>query len=324
MSSTTRSRRPFVPSTLVLLAALAAPATAETGRVDREYHESFEVRSGDRLVLRHGDGDVRIAPWDRDELEVEVVYHAEYSEGGLGISGERDFEVDFRRTGRDVRVSGRELGGGGIRLGWSSMKVLEHLYTVRAPAWLELDLRGEDGDVEIDDWTGPTAVRLEDGDLRLDRFAGRLEAVLEDGDISLRDCRLEDSRFDLADGDVALDGVEGDFRLVTADGDVTARRLTPGRASVRTDDGDVALELLPTEELDLEVRTRDGDAELELAAGLSARFEVTTDDGRIRIGLPGSTDLRETEHEVHGSLGGGDGRIVVRTDDGTVALRSGG
>jgi len=318
-------RRPcatLVLSLAVLLGGGAA-ARAASGTVDRELDESFDVEPGDRLVLRHEDGDVRISPWDRDVLEVHVVYRADYSEGGLGMSSERDFTVDFERRGRDIRVTGREIGGGGVRIGWSTMKVHEHLYTVRAPAWLELELRGEDGDVEVADWTGSTDARLEDGDLTVEGYTGALEAVLEDGDLTLRDCRLQGSRFELEDGDVDLARVGGDFRLTTVDGDVTARGLSPHRVSIQSQDGDVDLQILPVEPLDLEVRTADGDARLELGDGVSARFEVATADGVVRVDLPPATELGEHAHGATGSLGEGAGRILVRTEDGAVSLHGG-
>lgn len=318
-------RRWLLPPALFLAALLAAApaARAKTGTVDRELDESFDVVPGDRLVLRHGDGEVRISPWDRDVLEVHVVYRADYSEGGLAVSSERDFEVDFERSGREVRVTGRELGGDGLRIGWSTMNVHQHLYTVRAPAWLELEVLGDDGDVRLADWTGPSRLRLEDGDVLVERFAGILEVVLEDGDLTLRDSRLDGSRLDLEDGDVDLQAVAGQFRLTTVDGDVTARSLSPLQVFVQSEDGDVDLGVVPTEGLDLEVRTADGDVRLELAAGVSARFEVETRHGDVRTDLPAALDLEEAEHAAGGRLAGGDGRIYVRTEDGVVSLRSG-
>lgn len=310
---------------MLCLAALLAgplPAAARSGTVDRELHESFDVARGDRLVLSHGDGEVRISPWDGDVLEVRVAYHADYSEGGLAVTAERDFTVDFERSGREVRVTGRETGGDGLRIGWSSMNVSRHLYTVRAPAWLELELRGDDGDVRIADWTGRTSVRLEDGDLTVERFTGALEVVLEDGDLTLRDGRLQGSRLELEDGDVLLQGVAGELRLTTADGDVVARSLSPTGAFVQSRDGDVDLGVLPTEALDLEVRTADGGVRVELEAGVSARFRVESRDGAVRVDLPEALDLEETDRAVGGSLGSGDGRILVRTEDGSVSLRS--
>ncbi|MEZ5332423.1 MAG: DUF4097 family beta strand repeat-containing protein [Thermoanaerobaculia bacterium] len=308
---------------LLIALAAAAPAVAESGTVDREFHESFAVEPGDRLVLRHEDGDVRIVPWDRPELDVEVVYHAEYSEGGLGVSSERDFQVDFRRSGNEIRVTGRELGGG-FRIGWNTLHVFEHVYTVRAPAWLALELRGDDGDVEIADWTGDTDIRLDDGDVTIERFDGTLAVALADGDLTLRDSALTESRLDLEDGDVELSGVEGGFRLLTEDGDVTAWALSPRGVYLQTADGDLDLEIGPTADVDLEVRTQDGHAELALATALSAGFEVTTDDGTVRLDTPAATDVREEHGQASGVLGSGAGRILVRTRDGRVTLRTAG
>jgi hypothetical protein len=56
---------------------LARPLAAED--IGRNYHETFEVERGMKLALEHGDGDVEIAPWDEDTLEVDLRYRARAS-----------------------------------------------------------------------------------------------------------------------------------------------------------------------------------------------------------------------------------------------------
>ncbi len=320
---------------LAALPCLLLAATVEGEEIDRNFERSFEVAEGDRLQLVHGDGDVTITPWERDTLEVRVRYHAEFRSVGFGTRP--DFDVDFRRSGDTIRVVGRERGHSGI--GFFSSREYEHLYTVRAPAYLRLDLDGDDGDVEIGGWRGEVSVRaddgdlsladlrvgrleirLEDGDTEIDGFEGELDLSADDGDVRISDALLRGSRISLEDGDLEADRCEGSVRVRSDDGDVVLAGLRAGAVDVTTADGDIDLELLPSEGLDLSVRTDDGRVSVDLAEGVSATFSITTADGHIRLTLPGATELEEDRRRASGRVGDGRGRIRIRSGDGPVSL----
>lgn len=320
---------------LALLPLLPTAAAAE--RVERDYDETFDVAPGARLDLRHGDGDVRIEPWERDAVQIVVRYRADV--GGVGMSSRRDFEVEFRQTGDTIRVIGHEPSVSGI--GFFHHRQYEYVYSIKAPAWLELQLEGEDGDVEISGWRGRIEGRFEDGDVRLsDVKASRVELELEDGDltidgieavldlesedglIEIEDCRTASARIRTQDGDVILRRCEGSFEIGGDDGEVIARALRASRLDVRTSDGDVELELLASADLDLTLGTEDGNIELRLADGTSADVDVRTGDGRIRLDLA-DADLSRSRRRVSGKLGAGGGRIRISTDDGDITLSGG-
>lgn len=322
---------------LVAVLILAAPM-AFAKEIERDFHRSFEVGRGDRLHLAHGDGDVVIEPWERDVLDVEVRFHAEYTRIGLG--GEVDFDVDFRQSGSTVHVVGRESG-------WASIgffRYLEHeyCYTVRAPSYLLLDLTGDDGDVEIRDWEGDVAIhvedgdvdlagirsarvelRIDDGDVMIEGLEGRLTVEGEDGELRLSDCSLTESRIQLDDGDVLLSRCEGGVRIDVEDGDVVLERFLAHRLEVESDDGDVDLDLMRSGDLDVLVRTADGDVDVALERGSSAAFTIDTGDGSIQVDLPEAEDLSRRRGRASGRVGGGAGKLHVTTDDGRVVLHEG-
>ena len=120
--------------------ALASGLTAE--EIKRDFHESFDVSQGARLRLRHGDGDVDIRPWDKNVLDIEVHYHADISSFGLGRRRHPDFTVDFSQRGDQISVVGRRTGHGGFQIGFFSSRRYEYTYTIRGPAYLELELEG--------------------------------------------------------------------------------------------------------------------------------------------------------------------------------------
>jgi len=304
--------------------------------ISKDYHESFMVSEGTTLHLTFGDGDVTITPWDKNVLDIKVKYRAKVK--SIGVGGNRDFEVEFRESGNDIYVTGREFHS--ISFGILSSRHYEYRYTIRAPRYLILDLRGEDGDVEIEDWAGEIECKMDDGDLQLRhivaphidiRFAdgnisiedleGELEIMGDDGNISIENCKTPQASIELEDGNVIIRDSGGNFKIATDDGNVKMFRTHVKQMDIHTEDGRVDLDLVKSRDIDLTIRTIDGNVTVDLEAGISASFSIDTNDGRIRTALSRATIIQKNHHTVTGKLYGGEGQIRISTMDGNVTLR---
>lgn len=330
-----RTMRTSLIVALALVAGwLVEPLAAE--EISRDYHETFEVEPGMSLVLEHGDGDVEISPWSGDTLEVDVRYRAHAS--NVGWSKSTEFEVEFRQDGDTISVVAHEPKR--INVGISSYRENEYRFTIKAPSYLELHLEGEDGDVRIDDWNSSirmkledgdvemsnidaprTEIILEDGDLEVDGIRGDIEVNVEDGDVEIFDCQTEHGRIRGEDGDITIDRCQGSFEIVVSDGDAYLTEMVAREMDIRSGDGTVKMSLLPSDGLEVKVRASDGDVVMELGDGVSAEFELETGDGEIRLMAADVRDLQQDRRRTTGQIGGGDGSIYVRTDDGSVTLR---
>lgn len=336
-------RRSAVAGVVAALACFhggAGASVAQAKEISRFYDESFTVEPGAILRLEHGDGDVTVTPWDRNEIHVFVRYEADISRIGWG--SDPDFRVEFRQDDNLVRVVGKEDGshvrGGGLIVMHAS-RVKEYSYVIRVPTWIELECRGEDGNVSVEGlkdgvvhWRlddgdlelrdmqpSDTRLRVEDGDVFLASFEGPVVLEVEDGDISLLDCRSSHARIVGADGKMTLRQCTGDFSIRLEDGDLRGRQLTTGSLDVRSQDGDVELEILPNVPLDVDIETDDGDVVLHLADGVSAEYLAATEDGRVRVELE-ARDQDVGRHRAYGVLADGQGQIRIRTQDGGVRL----
>ena len=317
-----------------VLVFLCAPSAAKL--IDKDFHETFDVQEGVRLDLRHGDGDVIVAPWDKDVIGVEVRYRARMTEVGFG--GEPDFDVEFRQSENVVHVSGREISDSGLVI-FRSITEYEYTYTISAPSYVTLELDGDDGDVEISGWradidctiddgdvdlcdivNGRTRINYEDGDIRIDGLEGELLLYGDDGDVQLTGCRTPRAKFDLEDGDVIATHCEGDIAIDIDDGDVFLILESGGSVRVRGQDGDVRVELA-SGAVDVDVAVDDGDVMIALPKDGSFSFLVTMDDGGVKIDLEGVDELERDEHLVSGRVRGGEGQVRVRTADGNVVLK---
>jgi Toastrack DUF4097 len=312
--------------------------TAAEG-INKNFHQSFPVKSGDSLSLRFGDGNVTITPWDKDILDVTVRYRADIDLVGIKLGGRQTFDVEFRQSADTVYVTGKEPSGTAI--GFYNERVYEYIYEVHAPRTLRLGLEGDDGDVTIDDWAagidiqvddgnvhlkdiagGRAAVRGEDGDVKIEKLSGDLEVTLDDGDLTLVGCDLRSCRVKSEDGDVTALQSGGTFDITTDDGNVVLEGTEAQGLNISTADGDIEADLLAGPRLDGELRTDGGDIGVDFEKGLPVSFEAIADDAdSIHVDSENMENYREDRRSKSGSINGGMGRLKVLTADGDVTIR---
>lgn len=313
--------------------------TALAKEINKDFHQSFDVKKGDSLRLRHGDGDVRLTPWDKDIIDVKVRYRADIDAVGIRLGSKDDFNVEFRQTGNTVYVTGKEKSRGTI--GFYNKKQYEYVYEIHSPDYIQLDLDGDDGDVDIQNWAGEidcriddgnitlrnisgekTTIRGEDGDIEIENLTGDLMIEVDDGDVFLNTCSMPHCRLEAEDGDITISEAKGSFDITVDDGNVTMRQITARGLIMRSEDGDIDLDLLATETLDADIRTDDGDVTIDLEKGFSLSFHISADDvDYIRIDLDDIENYREDRVSKSGRIRGGNGRLKIRTADGDITIK---
>lgn len=333
--------RKTMPIVLILILSvfIILPGTASAKEINRDYHQSFAVKQGDTLRLRHGDGDVRLIRWDEDAIDVKVRYRADVDAVGIRLGSKDDFVVEFRQTGDTVTVTGRETSRGTI--GFYNKKRYEYIYEIHSPDYIRLDLDGDDGDVEIHDWSAEincriddgdiklqnirgnrTTIRAEDGDIDIDGLTGDLTIRLDDGDIRLDASDMPRCLIEGNDGDIDINESKGSFDITVDDGNVSMKRIAAAGLLMRAEDGNIDLELLAEGTLDADIRTDDGDVHIGLERGFSLSFLASADDADyIRVQLQDIANYREDENYKSGSIGGGNGRLKIQTADGDITIR---
>jgi len=321
---------------ITLLAGSALlPALAFGGNLDKSFSKQFEAPPGTVLHVDHGDGDLVITPWDQPTIDVQVVYRGETKSVGFGKDG--DFTVEFSQEGNQVRVTGKETSGSSF--GFRYERIDEYRYTIQAPAYVTLELKGDDGSVTVESWKADVNLKLDDGDLRLAGVTGNVSLDLEDadavltglqgalrlkaddGDVQVDDSALKPADFRLEDGDVSLKDCSGDITVKVDDGDVRFSRVALATGRIEVEDGNVDLGIRGGADLDLEIHAGDGSVQVELEPGMSTRFAVETEDGHIHLDLGDVSDLDQGPMRVSGKVGAGKGRIAIRTEAGNVTVR---
>jgi len=328
--------RAFALLVLCVLIASVGTAAADTKEIKKDYDETFQVSEGATLELHSGDGDVTIVPWERDEIRVVVHYDATVSIGGAWKH--TDFDVDLEQTGNIVRVVAHEPTAS-WGFGWIKRSVRNYVYEISAPAYTEVGISGDDGDVAISGWREDISCTFDDGDIRLsDIECGRISVTLDDGDvladgikadvrvstddgsITIRNWESASVRVSGQDGDVSLLNGIGDVQVSLDDGDLTVRELQAGSFEAACQDGDMLVELTNAGAVDIDITTDDGDVDLWLDTGVSAMLAVAVDDGDVSISHTGLSNIEKTRHRFTGTLGAGEGSLRIRTADGDVTI----
>ena len=323
-------------SKLMLVLAVVFISSLNAKELKKDFNHTFNVSEGTVLILENGDGNVVIQTWDKDQIQVDVSYHADIRSSRE--NDVEDFKVDFKQDGKSVYITGKEY-----RQSWSgyySINHIEYTYKIFLPSYTELEIYSDDGNIEIENLKANikcrtddgnldlinitnenTNLKLKDGDVRISSLNGNLEIRCDDGNIVLEDVTVDEAEISASDGRIRIRNSSGDFFVDSDDGDINLTQVSGKKLDVRTKDGDVDIVYNGTNLEDLVVSTKDGRVTLQLDEKISAQFLLETNDGHIRFDLNEAEIISENKRRIRGELGSGAGNIRIKTGDGSISMR---
>lgn len=148
-----------------------------------------------------------------------------------------------------------------------------------------------------------------------------LELGTDDGSISIENVI---GKIDLKtdDGTVTMSQVGGDIKVRGNDGSIKVKEVT-GDVNLRSDDGRITI--VYSEDADgvcnVSLVTNDGAIDFTAPVNFSADVEISTDDGSINTGLPIKVMGKLGRSGIRGTIGAGQGKLYIRTDDGSIRIR---
>lgn len=256
------------------------------------------VEPGDVVVLEAKEGRVVVEGVGGPDLEVQD----RDPRGGVSVT----------RRGRRVTLRPRAADG-----------ELDRTVRLGVPDGIDVEISGDDVDVE--------ARRL-GGSLRIDVIEGNLRVAGVAGDVSLR----------TVDGDIEVESVGGDALAATVDGRVRLRDVRGARVAAESMDGDLVLDGVAAVEVDattvdgdvhyrgplapgsrVRLVTHDGDVVAIVPPGASADVEVATFDGEFVPGFPVRVGRVQAGQPLRFRMGSGGARLDMQVFDGDIQLRHG-
>ncbi len=249
---------------LLFILLLAGSISFAGGDYRENFSKTLPFKSGDRFSLENVNGDVTVATWKEDRVEIRAEKVAKNSEKDLEevrieveeSSGRVSVKAVWPRGRRNLRVSVD------FEVKIPEGAVLESVETVNGNVaatgrYREAVFETTNGTVTVEDATGDLEASTTNGGVKVRRFEGRLEASSTNGNITLEGLTFRDGiRAETTNGSITLE--IGSPETINAD--LTAR-TTNGSISV---DFPVTLKALRQSTKAIEAKIGEGGPEIAL------------------------------------------------------------
>jgi len=187
-----------------------------------------------------------------------------------------------------------------------------------------VDAKTSDGSIRAEGIKGDTKLKTSDGSIDCSRIeAGMLDLHTSDGQVRLVDAAMQSGSAQTSDGSIAIATARSEsLDLHTSDGGIRCDDICVARLNCRTSDGSIHIECAADtpKAMQATVTTSDGSITFATPPGLSALIDASVSDGSIHTSLPITVEGKVGKSLV-GTVGAGEGKITLRTHDGSITIR---
>ena len=321
----------FVCSSCVIIST----GDGAKAKYEKEVELSAPLTAGSSFAADTRDGSIAIHGIETGECKVlaKIVVHARTEERAQELAEQVEVRLEPAGAGLKVVTDGPHTTGNT----WYSVSL-----DVKLPVQTRLTLTTGDGAVHVKDITGAVDARTSDGSIEAEAIKGNVKLNTSDGHIT--GTRLETEMLDVHTNDGSIKITDASAKTCTAktsDGNVTLADVRADSVSANTGDGAIRCQRLAADRL--ECHTSDGLIHIDYAQdapkapnvtattssggitftappGLSAAIDASTGDGSIHTSLP-ITIEGKVGRSLTGRVGDGEGKIHLRTHDGSITIR---
>lgn len=143
---------------LLLIVTVSFSLSAQDAR--KEYSESYDVTKGVTLNSDTKYSDVELITWDKSVVDILVVVKVDASSQSRAEEALRKIDVKISKSGNDIYLETE------MENGWSKNVKATIDITIKAPAWINLDMENSYGDLFIQEVTGMVMLDLKYGNLK--------------------------------------------------------------------------------------------------------------------------------------------------------------
>lgn len=260
---------------------------------------TFAVRSGQRLDVDNFGGSITVTAWNQDRIRVSAP------------SGSDPFTIDAGSVTIHVSTHDEDDHGPG-----------ESDLTIQVPAWMELNLSGNEVDVSTRGTRANVQVNTVQGSVTVDGGEGNVEVNSVEGDLTVSNVHGR-VQLNTTEGTVTLRNISGtDLDIETVDGDIDMGGVSTPNIEANTVDGNIKWGGTLAAGGTYRFSTHDGDLSLAIAGDPDATVSVETFDGSLESDWP--VTLHGTnQHKMTFTLGAGRARLELSSFDGTISLKRG-
>jgi len=148
---------------LLLIVTVSFSLSAQDAR--KEYTESYDVSKGVTLNTDTKYTDVELITWDRSVVDILAVVEVEASSQNRAEEALKKVEVRISKSGNNIYVVTE------MENGWSRNVKTSIDITIKAPAWVNLDMESSYGDLFIQEASGHVNLDMKYGNLKAGTFS---------------------------------------------------------------------------------------------------------------------------------------------------------
>ncbi len=288
--------------------------TGQAGEQAGTQSKSFKVSKGGTLEVSVQAGDIRLNPWEKNEVyvkaseieeddadnlemtqvgnSVRVEFHSRWgSTPRFDISVPAEFNVDLQTSGGDIIINGGMTGtlkgttsGGDVRIGdvvGSADMNTSGGDIIAGDVQGDLYLNTSGGDLRTGLVTGRADVNTSGGDITIEKVGKALRARTSGGNVSIGDIGGE-ATISTSGGDIVVGRVSGGVSIGTAGGNISLQSAT-GKVTAKTAGGDIQLDSIAGS---VDAKTASGSIDAELIPTGKGKSRLSTAAGDVRLYLP--------------------------------------
>ncbi len=143
---------------LLLIVTVSFSLSAQDAR--KEYSENYDVSKGVTLVTDTKYSDVELITWDKSVVDVFAVVEVDASSQSRAEEALKKVDIRISKSGNNVSVVTD------MENGWSKNVKTSIKITIKAPAWVNLEMDNSYGDLFIQEVSGKVNVDLKYGNLK--------------------------------------------------------------------------------------------------------------------------------------------------------------
>jgi hypothetical protein len=304
-------------------------------RYEKEVELSAPLAAGSSFAAETRDGSIKIQGMETNDCKVmaKIVAHAGTAERARELAEQVQVRLEPAGAGLKVVTEGPRTMGST----WYSVSL-----DVKVPVQTSLNLGTNDGSVRIAGVTGDVEARTSDGGIEVEALkgnvrlrtsdgsitgtgldAGTLDLHTNDGRIKISDASAKACTAKTSDGEITLMDVRAEsIAADTGDGTIRCEHIAAGRLDCHTSDGSIHIDYAPDapKAPTVTATTSGGGITFTAPPELSAAIDASTDDGSIHTSLPITVEGKVGK-SLTGKVGGGEGKIHLRTHDGSITIR---
>ena len=144
---------------LLLIVTVSFSLSAQDAR--KEYSENYDVSKGVTLVTDTKYSDVELITWDKSAVDVFAVVEVDASSQSRAEEALKKVDIRISKSGNNISVVTE------MENGWSKNVKTSIKITIKAPAWVNLDMDNSYGDLFIQEVSGLVNVDLKYGNLKV-------------------------------------------------------------------------------------------------------------------------------------------------------------